>query len=110
MKTWVVHLIAYLLTLILGGVIGYFIFKGTIKKCPDIEKLKEELVVVRDSLNNLSYIIELEKVKYSKHINQLDSLNKIQYEEYQKELSNFNDVNIISDDSITNFISSYIHH
>ncbi len=109
-KKWVIYLVVGLLVLVIGGILGFIICSKTTKKCEDTTALREELYRLKDSINDIRYIINLNKVYYNDQIDSLEKINKVQYDKYKKLLKDFTDVDIISDDSITMYISNYLHN
>ena len=107
MKSFTKQIIICITIAILIAGIGVFIGYN-IKKNP-----KQNIVVI-DNTKEDSLRFELNKSNLEKQIykNSIDSLNKIinfNRIQYEIEVKTINDINIISDDSITRYISNYLH-
>lgn len=108
-KTQLIVAIAiYLVAIAAGLLVGYAVWH----KSPTVITNTTDPILIKknDSLRDIITINEYEKTIISKRI---DSLNKvINYNEkqYEKELKSMGNINIVSDDSITRFISNYLHN
>ena len=107
MKDIVRYIFYIVLILAIGGIATYF-GRDINRKFLSIEKHDETIQSLRDSLNSF---IE----KYDKIINEqqfvIDSLRGIEQKTitiYEKAESDFNDSNIISDDSVLRYIAKKI--
>lgn len=103
-----VRYIFYILLILVIGVGAAYIGRIVNRKYLDIERHDETIKELRDSLNNFIK-------KYDKIINEqqfvIDSLRGIEQKTitiYEKAESDFNDSNIISDDSVLRYIAKKI--
>lgn len=104
----IVRYIFYIVLILAIGIGAVYLGRHINRKFLGIEKYDETIKSLRDSLNSF---IE----KYDKIINEqqfvIDSLRGIEQKTitiYEKAESNFNDSNIISDDSILRYIAKKI--
>ncbi len=99
----IIGIIIVITTIGIGILIGY-----------NINKVPKQNVIVVDNTKEDSLRFELNKSNLEKQVykNNIDSLNKIinfNRIQYETEIKTINDIDVISDDSITRYISNYLH-